>query len=168
MEVENVQILIVMGVSGSGKTTVGKELAQELGWAFIEGDQFHCDANIEKMASGTALTDKDRDIWLSMLRKEIEKVLAREDCAVIACSALKESYRHRLNVDDRVQFVFLNIPFSVAEERLKKRKGHFMPVSLLESQFATLQQPEGAEYINVDAQQLPQEIVKEVVEKIRK
>lgn len=167
MQVENVQILIVMGVSGAGKTTVGKELAQELDWPFIEGDQFHCDANIEKMASGIPLTDKDREIWLSMLRREIEKVLAQDDSAVVACSALKESYRERLKVDDRVQFVFLNIPFSVAEERLKRRKGHFMPVSLLESQFETLQQPEGSQYINVDAQQLPQAIVKEVVEKIR-
>ncbi len=164
---KKVQVLVVMGVSGSGKTTVGKALAQELGWTFIEGDDFHSEANVKKMAAGTALSDEDRDAWLSSLQEEIVKALGQQIGAVVACSALKESYRHRLKVDGRVQFVFLNIPFAVAEERLKKRKGHFMPVSLLESQFETLQQPEGSDYINVDAQQSPQEIVTEVVEKIR-
>jgi len=163
-----IQILVVMGVSGSGKTTIGKVLAESLGWDFIEGDDFHSAANVRKMASGTALTDDDRASWLSVLRAKIEELLQREQGAVVACSALKDSYRKQLKIDERVQFVFLNIPFDVAKERLEKRKGHFMPVSLLESQFATLQKPAGSSSIDVDAQQSPQEIVKEVVARIRK
>ncbi len=161
------RFLIVMGVSGSGKTTVGKALAEELDWFFIEGDQFHSKANVDKMAKGIPLTDEDRAAWLDSLRTEIENYLSKGKAAVLACSALKHSYREKLRVDKQVQFVFLNIPFDVAKERLAKRKGHFMPASLLESQFETLQQPEGDDSINVDAQKTPDQIVKEVVAQLR-
>ncbi|HNB22114.1 MAG TPA: gluconokinase [Candidatus Melainabacteria bacterium] len=161
------QILIVMGVSGSGKTTVGKALAAALGWSFIEGDQFHPKENIEKMAGGIPLTDSDRASWLEALRKQIESCLQQDKSAVLACSALKASYRSILQLDERVQFVFLNIPFEVARQRMTGRQGHFMPVALLESQFKTLQQPEGSDFINVDAQQAPDQIVKEVVAKVQ-
>jgi len=161
------QILIVMGVSGSGKTTIGTGLALALGWSYIEGDQFHPKANVEKMARGIPLTDEDRSAWLDELRAEIEKCLEERVPAVLACSALKHSYRERLRVDERVQFVFLNIPYERARERMSKREGHFMPVSLLDSQFETLQQPDGSDSINVDAQQSPDQIVKEVVARIQ-
>lgn len=156
-----------MGVSGSGKTTVGKALAEALDWSFIEGDQFHSRANVDKMAKGIPLNDEDRAAWLDSLRTEIEKHLSKGRAAVVACSALKHSYREKLRVDEQVQFVFLNIPFDVANERLSKRKGHFMPASLLESQFETLQQPQGDDSIYVDAQNSPDQIVKEVVAQLR-
>lgn len=161
------RILVVMGVSGSGKTTIGKALAEALGWSFIEGDQFHSKESVEKMANGVPLTDEDRAAWLDSLRKEIENHLTSGNTAVLACSALKADYREKLKVDNRVQFVFLNIPFGVAKERVSNRKGHFMPASLLKSQFETLQQPEGDDSINVDAQQTPDLIVKEVVAKLQ-
>lgn len=161
------QILIVMGVSGSGKTTIGTGLALALGWSYIEGDQFHPKANVEKMARGISLNDEDRSAWLDELRSEIEKCFEEQRPAVLACSALKNSYRERLRVDERVQFVFLNIPYETARERMSKREGHFMPVSLLDSQFETLQQPDSSNSINVDAQQSPDQIVKEVIARIQ-
>ncbi|PZM81783.1 MAG: gluconokinase [Candidatus Melainabacteria bacterium] len=156
-----------MGVSGSGKTTVGKLLAAALGWSFIEGDQFHSESNVDKMAKGIPLTDDDREGWLDSLRTEIANHLSAGKSAVLACSALKHSYREKLRVDERIQFVVLNIPFATAKERLTNRKGHFMPASLLKSQFETLQQPQGDDSINVDAQQTPDQIVKEVVAQLR-
>ncbi len=162
-----IRILVVMGVSGSGKSTVGESLAKELGWSFIEGDQFHSRENVVKMSAGTPLADDDRAAWLGALKAEMEKALKDGKGAVVACSALKASYRTLLQIDNRVQFVFLNISFEEAKRRLKDRKGHFMPASLLESQFATLEQPEVDESINVDAQQAPDQIVKEVVAKLQ-
>ncbi len=156
-----------MGVSGSGKSTVGKVLADTLDWSFIEGDQFHSKDNVAKMSAGTPLTDEDRQAWLQSLKLEIESILKEGEAAVVACSALKDSYRDLLKIDERVQFVFLNIPFEVAKQRLADRKGHFMPASLLKSQFETLEQPEGDESINVDAQQAPDRIVSEVVAKLQ-
>lgn len=156
-----------MGVSGSGKSTVGQALAEALGWSFIEGDQFHSKDNVAKMGAGNPLTDEDRVAWLGALKAEMEKLLLQRKRAVVACSALKASYRTRLKVDNRVQFVFLNIDFAVAKQRLQERKGHFMPVSLLESQFETLEQPDEDESINVDAQQSPDQIVREVVAKLQ-
>lgn len=156
-----------MGVSGSGKTTVGQALADALGWSFIEGDQFHSKDNVAKMAAGIPLTDDDRQAWLGALKAEMENALNEGTGAVVACSALKASYRTKLKIDNRVQFVFLNISFREAEGRLEMRKGHFMPVSLLESQFETLEQPEGDESINVDGQQTPDQIVNEVCARLQ-
>ncbi len=156
-----------MGVSGSGKSTVGKRLAQTWGWSFIEGDQFHSRANVEKMAAGIALTDSDRADWLKTVRAQMEAALNAGESAVVACSALKSKYRESLRIGHRVQFVFLNIGFAEANERLLARTGHFMPASLLASQFETLEPPEGADTINVDAQQSPDQIVKEVVAKLQ-
>jgi len=156
-----------MGVSGSGKSTVGRALADALGWSFIEGDQFHSKDNVAKMAAGNPLSDDDRVAWLDALKAEMEKVLKEGNGAVVACSALKANYRARLKIDDRVQFVFLNISFAEAKRRLQKRKGHFMPVSLIESQFEILEQPEFDESINVDAQQSPDQIVNEVYAKLQ-
>ncbi len=156
-----------MGVSGSGKSTVGQALAEALGWTFIEGDRFHSKDNVAKMATGTPLTDDDRVAWLGAVKAEMEKLLIEGKGAVVACSALKASYRARLKIDNRVQFVFLNVSHLQAKQRLSLRKGHFMPVSLLESQFETLEQPDGDESINVDAQQTPDQIVNQVVAKLQ-
>lgn len=135
-------VIIVMGVSGAGKTTVGRRLAARLGCPFIEGDDFHSAANVEAMAAGVALTDADRAPWLAALRKEIERVLASGGCAVVACSALKHAYRRLLagpEADGQVRFVELDVPVPVLRERLAGRAGHFMPEALLESQLATLE-----------------------------
>ena len=156
-----------MGVSGSGKSTVGQALAKALDWSFIEGDQFHSKDNVAKMAAGTPLKDDDRVAWLNALKNEMEKQLTEGKAAIVTCSALKSSYRVRLKIDNRVQFVFLNISQWQAKQRLSLRTGHFMPVSLLESQFETLEEPDGDESINVDAQQTPDQIVNEVVAKLQ-
>lgn len=160
-------ILVVMGVSGSGKSTVGKALAAVLGWSFIEGDRFHPKANIKKMESGIPLTDEDRAGWLAALRLQIEACIRGGNHAVVACSALKETYREDLKVGDAVQFVFLNAPFDVVAIRLQNRKGHFMPASLLESQFDALEEPDNQNSINVDAQHSVDQIVEQVVAKLQ-
>lgn len=157
-----------MGVSGSGKSTVGMALAEALGWSFIEGDRFHSPENVEKMAAGVPLKDEDRWKWLQRLADEIRSVLQSDNSAVLACSALKVSYRKLLKIDQRVQFVFLNVPLDTAKERLKKRIGHFMPASLIASQFETLEPPTSdADTMNVDAQQEPNRIVQDVVAKLQ-
>lgn len=130
-----------MGVSGAGKTTVGRALASRLGWQFIEGDDFHPAANIQAMAGGHPLTDADRAPWLAAIRARIEQIMQAGDHAVIACSALKHAYRRILagKDPDAVRFVQLDVPREVLEERLARRHGHFMPASLLDSQLATLE-----------------------------
>ncbi len=135
-------VVIVMGVSGAGKTTVGRALSTRLGWEFIEGDDFHPAANIEMMAAGHPLTDADRAPWLAALRRRIDEILASGGHAVIACSALKHSYRSVLagQDSDAVRFVQLDVPREVLRERLRHRHGHFMPASLLDSQLATLEE----------------------------
>jgi gluconokinase len=135
-------VLVLMGVSGSGKTTVGLQLAQRLGWAFKEGDDLHPAANVAKMQGGQPLTDADREPWLAAIASWIDLWLGEGVCGVITCSALKRSYRRRL-VDGRpgLAFVFLHSQPGVLAERLAKRRGHFMPPSLLASQLATLEPP---------------------------
>ena len=134
-------IVVVFGVSGVGKTTVGKLLAQELGWEFYEADDFHPTANVEKMKNGIPLTDKDRQPWLDRLRQLIERCLAAEQNAVLACSALKKAYRDRLRVSGEVKFVFLRASRARIAKQLDRRRGHFMPATLLDSQFADLEEP---------------------------
>ncbi|MFL5347874.1 MAG: gluconokinase [Hyalangium sp.] len=147
-----------MGVSGAGKTTLGKRLAGALGWRFLEGDDFHPPANVAKMAAGTPLTDEDRLPWLQRLRERITDALARGEDTVLACSALKQSYRVMLTVDPaRQRWVFLWAPPAVIAERLAKRVGHFMPLSLLDSQLVTLEVP--ADALQVDVTPEPDEVV---------
>ena len=138
-------IVILFGVSGAGKTTIGKQLADELGWKFYEADDFHSQGNIDKMHRGVPLTDDDRWPWLRKLRKLIERSLSRGEDAVIACSALKEAYRRYLRLNDEVKFVFLRGSYELIAGQLRKRRGHFMNPALLQSQFADLQEPQPAE-----------------------
>lgn len=151
-------ILILMGVAGSGKTTIGQLLAQELHWPFYDGDDFHPLANIDKMSRGVALTDEDRAAWLARLRQLIERLLSEHQSAILACSALKQSYRHDLKgEDDEVQFVYLKGDRDLMRQRLAQRSGHFMKVNLLTSQFEALEEPRGV--LTVDAARTPQAIV---------
>jgi gluconokinase len=143
-------VIILMGVSGSGKTTIGKRLAEALGWRFLEGDDFHPPANVAKMAAGTPLTDEDRLPWLQQLRGLITDALARQENAVLACSALKQSYQRMLTVEaSRERWVYLWAPREVIASRLAKRAGHFMPLSLLDSQFEALEAPVDALTVDV-------------------
>ena len=157
------RIIVIMGVSGAGKTTVGRALASRLGWPFLEGDDFHPAANIERMAAGHPLSDADRAPWLAALRARIEETLADGGSAVIACSALKHAYRKALARDDGdvVRFVQLDVPIEVLRERLEHRGGHFMPASLFESQLATLESSSSA--LHVDGTLPVDRIVDEIV-----
>jgi len=148
-------ILVLMGVSGCGKTTVGEMLADCLGWRFLEGDDLHPPANIAKMKSGTPLDDADRKPWLEAIAARIDQWRAQEAQGVVACSALKRSYRDILIGDrDDVGLVFLNGTKDLIAARLAARTDHFMPPGLLDSQFATLQSPGSDEHpitIDIDA-----------------
>jgi gluconokinase len=160
-------IVIVFGVSGAGKTTIGELLAEELGWQFYEADDFHPRANIEKMRSGRPLTDEDRWPWLELLREQITRSLAAKENAVLACSALKRAYRKRLNVSDDVKFVFLRGGYERIERQLHRRPGHFMNPALLQSQFADLEEPQPDEdVLTIDLGRSPQELVDEITAKL--
>ena len=138
-------VLIFMGVSGTGKTTVAKLFAKMTGAIFYEGDDFHPPENVAKMSRGIPLTDPDRKKWLQALRKLIIRALVKKEFTVLTCSALKAKYRDQLAADDtRVKFVHLTGPQTLIEERLKNRRGHFMPPALLASQFAILEPPTDA------------------------
>lgn len=154
-------VLIVMGVTASGKTTVGQQLAEALGWPFYDGDDFHPDENVDKMRRGVPLTDGDRTPWLHRLHTLIRDTLARDGHAVIACSALRESYRARLHggLTD-VRFVYLKVSRHVLQRRIDARRDHFMPPSLLDSQLRTLEEP--AESLWVDGAQPPDAIVQDI------
>jgi len=156
-------LVIIFGVSGAGKTTIGKLLARDLSWRFIEADDFHPAANIEKMRSGHPLTDNDRWPWLEQLRQQIERSLSARENAVLACSALKRAYRDRLHVSDEIKFVFLRGDHALVEKQLRSRHGHFMNAALLQSQFHDLEEPESDENVlTVDLGRKPQELVDEI------
>ncbi len=138
-----------MGVSGVGKTTIGKALAQELHWRFAEGDDFHSAANIAKMHAGIPLTDEDRAPWLQSLRSAITGWLAAGENIVLACSALKTSYREVLQVSPEVKFVYLRGGYELIAQRLASRHGHYMNPHLLRSQFDTLEEPKDTVTIDV-------------------
>ena len=155
-------VLIFVGVAGSGKTTVAKLFAEKTGAVFHEGDDFHLTSNVEKMRQGIPLTDDDRESWLRALRKIIVCSLAKNELAAIACSALKAKYRELLKGGyERVRFVHLTGPREIIEERLKNRSGHFMPPTLLDSQFAILEPPKDAFIFSCE--KTPEEIVAELI-----
>lgn len=143
-------VVILMGPMGSGKSTLGKRLAERLGWRFIEGDAYHPEANIRKMRSGMPLEDGERWPWLDALRVEIASSLARGEHAVLACSALKEAYRVRLGVDqDTVRTVYLKGSFEQLRRNLAGRRHSYMNDDLLRSQLDTLEEPRGGFTVEV-------------------
>lgn len=155
-------IIVVMGVTGTGKTTVGKVLAQRLGWTFVEGDDFHPPANVEKMRRGIPLDDEDRQPWLDAIRHRLDQAIQRGEDVVLACSALKHAYQHYLAgyTVDVVRFVYLYGSPELLRQRLAGRTGHFMNAALLSSQFDTLEPPDDA--IRVDVNQSPEAIVAQI------
>ena len=158
-------IVVVMGVSATGKTTVGERVAARLGWHFEDADKFHTTENKEKMAHGEPLNDVDRWRWLDALRNRIRVAADRGEGLVLACSALKEIYRERLTVPGApgaMRFVYLKISLETARQRLAKRRGHFMPGSLIESQFADLEEPREAQWLNAEANL--DDLVKAIIE----
>jgi gluconokinase len=159
-------VLVLMGVSGTGKTTIGKVLATKLGWAFVEGDDYHPPANVEKMSAGVPLTDEDRSPWLQALRQRIEKACKQGENVILACSALKRDYRQYLERHDLecVHYVFLHGPEELISRRLAERKGHFMDPNLLQSQFEALEVPEGT--LQVDITPAPEAIAAEIRRKL--
>ena len=157
-------IIVLMGVTGAGKTTIGRLLAEELGWTFLDADEFHSQANVEKMRGGSPLTDEDRVGWLESLEQLIRDKLRSQSNFVLACSALRASYRSRLLIDDEVRLVYLKATRSLIQARLSERRGHYMNPSLIDSQFAILEEPQQA--FVVDAEVSPEDIVNTIREKI--
>jgi len=157
-------IAIVMGVTGSGKTSVGRLLAQQLGWEFADADDFHPSANVEKISHGIPLTDEDRAPWLERLGIQIANWIANGQNAVLACSALKRTYRQELSVGPEVRFVYLKGSPELIRKRLQLRRGHFADEKILASQFADLEEPEAA--VTVDISQAPEMIVAAIRERL--
>lgn len=159
-------VYILMGVSGCGKTTVGKKLAGKLNLSFYDADDFHPEKNVKKMESGVPLNDDDRYPWLEILSDNIAR-WNKSEGAVLACSALKKSYRDHLRkeINSSVTFIYLKGSKELIYDRLKNREEHYMPSSLLDSQFKTLEEPEDAITITVDSDL--ENIIKEIMEQLR-
>jgi len=153
-------IVLVMGTTGAGKTTVGKLLAQKLGWIFLDADDFHPPANIEKMKHGIPLTDTDRAPWLAAIHAELARQSAAQKSAVIACSALKESYRETIGAGLAVKIVYLKGSYEEMRAHIVTRHGHFAGEAILAGQFRDLEEP--SEALVVSVRHTPEEIVEEV------
>jgi len=149
-----------MGPAGSGKTTVGELLAAQLQWEFADADNFHSPANVEKMSHGIPLTDEDRIPWLHSLREAIMQWGSQHHNVVLACSALKRSYRDLLQINSNVKLIYLKGSYELLRERLRARKGHYAGEQILAGQFADLEEP--ADAITIDAAQSPEQIVGEI------
>jgi len=160
--------LIMMGVSGSGKSTVADKLAERIGWRSVDGDKFHPASNIAKMSAGHPLTDEDRWPWLKAIAAEIDRSCKAGEPAVIACSALKRSYREILvHRRDDVRIVYLDGSKQLIAERLARRRGHFMPPGLLDSQFKTLEPPDESENpVTASIAGTPDEIVADIIHQL--
>ncbi|MFN8552191.1 MAG: gluconokinase [Candidatus Obscuribacterales bacterium] len=165
LKFEMIKVIIVMGVAGSGKTTVGQSLAQRLQWNFADADDYHPPANVTKMSAGQPLTDEDRKPWLSALSSMIQNWIATGQSTVLACSALRSSYRDILQTDNNsVALIYLKADFELFNKRLSGRSGHFMKATMLTSQFQTLEEPE--DVCTVDASKDPVEIVDEICRRL--
>jgi gluconokinase len=162
-------VIIVMGVSGSGKTTVASLLAQRLRWRFVEGDSLHPAANVAKMSEGIPLTDEDRWPWLDAIAAWIDAARASGEPCIVTCSALKRAYRERLVAGhDDARFVYLKGELRLVTQRMAVRTGHYMPLSLLQSQFDTLEEPGSEENpLVVPIEASPEEIVASIVANLR-
>ena len=161
-------VILLMGVSGSGKTTVGQLLASGLGWEFADGDDYHSASNIERMRAGIPLTDAERAPWLEALRALIAGWIAAGKNAVLACSALKRTYRERLRIAPDVRVVYLKGTPQLLQQRLHARVGHFMTEGMLQSQLATFEEPQGQDdqAVVVDIAQSPGDIVSAIRAKL--
>ena len=161
-------VVIIFGVSGAGKTTIGQLLAQELGWRFYEADDFHPRANIKKMREGVPLMDEERWPWLESLHELVNRCIAAGEDAVLACSALKKAYRRYLRVNADVKLVFLRGNYELIANQLRHRRGHFMNPALLQSQFADLEEPKATEgAIVIELGRVPRKLVQEIKKKLR-
>ncbi len=153
---------IIMGVSGSGKTTVGKLLSDRTGWTFYDADDFHPVENIDKMSCGIPLEDRDRELWLLRLEKLINSTIIQKKNTILACSALKSSYRVKLKTDrPEVTLIYLKGDYEQILTRMEQRKDHFMPAKMLRSQFITLEEPKADLVINISLP--PKAIVEQIV-----
>jgi len=155
-------ILLVMGVTGSGKTTVGKLLAQRLGWLFLDADDFHPAENIAKMKRGVPLTDEDREPWLAAIHAQLLKCAAKKQDAVLACSALKQSYREKLAAGVELRICYLKGTYREIAARLQSRTGHFAGEAILAGQFRDLEEPRDALVLRVSdtAEEIAGEVLK--------
>jgi gluconokinase len=161
-------VIAIMGVAGSGKTTIGQKLAAELKWPFRDADEFHPPANVAKMSAGIPLNDDDRAPWLAAIHAYIDETLAAKKSAIVTCSALKETYRETLTTShdtkghgaDSVRWVYLKGDAATLTERISHRRGHFMKPEMLQSQLATLEEPRDAIVCNIAKS--PSEIVAEI------
>ncbi len=155
-------VYVIMGVSGCGKTTIGSMLASRMNIPFIDADNYHPEKNIELMLKGIALMDEDRIPWLETLRDVIDRSIIDGEHLVLACSALKQSYRELLTGKNAgaVTFIYLRTLFTTAESRIHTRKGHFMPATLLTSQYADLEEPQDA--LVVDSEPSPDQVVRTI------
>ena len=155
-------IVVVIGVAGSGKSTIGTMLAKIMNCSFLEGDDLHSTANIAKMSSGSPLTDEDRRPWLAAIHSRIRDSVSRGEDLVVACSALKRQYRQSLAIDVPITWVYLQASKDLIRSRLTRRTSHFMKADMLDSQFEILEEPAGA--IVVDASERPDIIVNQIME----
>jgi len=153
------KFIVVMGVSGCGKTTIGRALANDLGWPFYDGDDYHPSENVEKMRGGIPLNDEDRAGWLETLANIIRDSLGKGQSGVLACSSLKQKYRDQLAVGPEVKFVYLKGEYELIKTRMEYRSGHYMKPGMLDSQFATLEEPVETEALTVDASKNPEQIL---------
>ncbi|MEL6493770.1 MAG: gluconokinase [Cyanobacteria bacterium J06623_7] len=156
---------VIMGVSGTGKSTVGRLLSDRTGWSFYDADDFHPQTNVDKMQRGIALTDEDRLPWLEKLHQLIASYLEQQRHGIMACSALKSQYRQILGEEQReIIFIYLRGDYDCIQNRLQERQGHFMGAELLQSQFDTLEEPQDA--IAIDVALPPEQIVAEILSQI--
>jgi carbohydrate kinase (thermoresistant glucokinase family) len=157
------KIYVIMGVSGSGKSTIGIKISEYFGYDFFDGDDFHPQSNIYKMSKGDQLNDNDREPWLEAINRHMQK---QNVSAIYACSALKEDYRKLLSQNlDSIEFIYLKGDFNQIHKRIGKRKNHFMPPHLLKSQFETLEEPSNA--IVVDISHSIEDIIQELEQNLR-
>jgi gluconokinase len=153
-------VVLIMGPTGVGKTTIGQALAEQMGWRFVDADDFHTEANKQKMSQGIVLTDSDREPWLQSIHAALARWVAEGSNVVLACSALKRSYRAQLFQGLDVKLVYLHGSYSLLSRRLGKRHGHFAGEKILADQFAVLEEPDDA--VVVDVEGPPEGIVAEV------
>ena len=162
-------IIIIMGVCGSGKSTIGQMLARELAIDFWEGDEFHPAVNRKKMSRGDSLTEEDRRPWLEKIRETIDQYMAREAGMIVSCSALTRKSRQILGTDrQEVKLIYLSGPESILTDRMRGREHHFMPVSLLRSQLETLGEPGPGDALIISVDADPDDLIREILSGLRK